>query len=77
MNIVTNPNSDDISNKIVEKQKEKLICSENINILQDERYRIEKQFLEIRENIRKGKLVLGRLNTEIEILEREYWKSKG
>lgn len=75
MNI--NLNSDDISNKIVEKQKEKLVCSENINTLQEERYRIEKLFLEIKENIRKGKLVLGRLNTEIEILEREYWKSKG
>lgn len=70
-------NSDDISNLIVEKHKEKIKCSENLNTLQEERYEIEKQLLTLKENIRKGKQILRRLNTEIEISNREYWKAKG
>ena len=71
-----NQTSDEISNLIVEKQKEKIVCSDNLSTLQEERYRIEKSLLEIREDIRKGKMVMGKLNTEIEILTREYWSSK-
>ena len=39
---VKSQTSDDISNLIVEKQKEKIVCSNNLSVLQEERYKIEK-----------------------------------
>ena len=68
--------SDDISTKIVEKDKQIIQAQEMLNTVQENQYQKKKELTELSEMVRKAKFVLSRMRTEKEILEREYWKTK-
>ena len=68
--------AEEIENKRVEKLKEMNATRENLNTLYLEKHRLEKELVELSENIRLGKHVLTVKKTEIDILTSEFWSAK-
>ena len=75
--------SEELSNKLVEKEKEIISKSEQLNIVEIELYNIklemaklEQKKLETAQAFRQGRHTLTRLKSEKEILTREFWASK-
>lgn len=60
---------DDKSNQIIE-------ASKNLDIVLEEKFRLEKALLEVKEFCRKGKFNLSRLREEKEGLERAFWRHR-
>lgn len=73
---MTPETSDEISTKIVEKDKQIIQAQEMLNTVQEEQYKKKKELIELSESVRKSKFILSRMRTEKEILEREYWKAR-
>ena len=76
--------SEELSNKLVEKEKEIIAKSEQLNIVEIELYNIkldmaklEQRKLETIQTLRQGRHSLSRMKSEKEILTREFWSSKG
>ena len=76
--------SEKLSNKLVEKEKEIIAKSEQLNIVEIELYNIkldmaklEQRKLETIQTLRQGRHTLSRMKSEKEILRLEFWSSKG
>lgn len=68
---------EEIENKRVEKLKEINITRDNLNTLYLEKYRLEKDLVNISEGIRLAKHVMAVKKTEAEILQSDFWRARG
>lgn len=69
-------NSTEIENERVEKLKKINSTREHLNIICSEVHDLEKRLVDLKEAKRQARHVLAVLNTDAEILQSEYWRSK-
>lgn len=65
-----------IDEEIDKKSKDILEASKNLDVLLEEKFRIEHGLIELKEGIRKAKFNLSRLREERESLQRAYWRER-
>lgn len=65
-----------VDNQIDEKSREILEASRTLDTILEERYRMEKLLIDIKEACRKGRFNLARLKEERDSLTREFWRAK-
>lgn len=70
-------NSDEISLKIDDLDREIIRRKEELDMVQVKKHNLEKDLLDLGESIRKEKFLLAKKRLEKEILTRDYWRAKG
>ena len=63
-------------NEAVEIEKEQITRSQNIDVLCDERHRLERELMDIKEIIRKAKQAVSENNRKIKIVTSRGWTAK-
>ena len=76
-------NHEDISNLMVEKEKEMLLVNDWIGMAEQDSYTLKRAMIELQMKkedstiwLKKKKLEYAKLKTEISILSREFWRKK-
>jgi hypothetical protein len=69
-------NTDDISNKIVEKDKSIISQMDRLDELMTEKHNLEVSLMNLNETIRMAKKLISKTKIEKDMLERSYWKAR-